>query len=231
MTADRKRNVVELSRQLRLQVCKKLGLDADKLSPGDSVLVGHAGTLEMLLTDMDADVVNGRPISVAIYNEAAETLQKIYRIERRSAEGGTRGLDEARKQLADALGIVLGDDNPDAVEHRKLREHIEQLEAENVSLHARLNAQPAQADPQREQAETHGLTPEETEDCKRRGWVPSEYKARLRVVLAPTNSRPNSPWRNHLSASGEIITGRGGECVVGGSGGLSNSELNKGSIR
>ena len=61
-----------------------LGLDVEKLTPADDVLVGRASALRLLVADLESAQLVGRAIDVAKYVDASAAVEDILRRPRSS---------------------------------------------------------------------------------------------------------------------------------------------------
>jgi len=129
-------NVATMTQRLRAQTIKLLGLDPAKLDPADEVLIARAGTLRLLVSDIEAEQMRGGVINAASYISASQELERMVRDAHRVAvsEGGApQGLVDARAKVARLLGIAMSEDD-DAGYGQAHR--IAELEAEVASLRA-----------------------------------------------------------------------------------------------
>ena len=73
----RKRRMAARAKALRASTCALLGLDVEKLTPADDVLVGRASALRLLVADLERAQLAGRAIDVAKYIEASAAVEDI----------------------------------------------------------------------------------------------------------------------------------------------------------
>jgi hypothetical protein len=130
-----KADLATQARRLREDTCRQLGLDPAKLSAGDELVVSRAGALRLLISDLEAQQLAGRPIDVGKYVEASEALERIVRVDRRAGvgeDGVSPGLRAAREKMAQLLDVIL-DETPDEARAREYAERAA-LEAEVEKL-------------------------------------------------------------------------------------------------
>ena len=72
------------AKALRASTCPLLGLDVEKLTPVDDVLVGRASALRLLVADLESAQLAGRAIDVAKYIDASAAVEDILRRPRSS---------------------------------------------------------------------------------------------------------------------------------------------------
>jgi hypothetical protein len=65
------------AKALRASTCALLGLDVEKLTPADDVLVGRASALRLLVADLESAQLDGRVLDVAKYIEASAAVEDI----------------------------------------------------------------------------------------------------------------------------------------------------------
>jgi hypothetical protein len=201
MSAKRSADAPRLSKQLRLQMIEALRLDTTTLSPADEVIVARAGTLRLLLDDMEAQALAGQAIDAGRYTATSEMYERMLRHQYASAvtSDGTSALDSARRRMAELLGFTVdADGNFDEPPVSESQRRIAELEAEIAELKERLASAPLP--PQQQSAPASNVVP-----------LPSRSEPSRSLSVhddAFARSTP-APWRDYISPSGEIMTSGG----------------------
>jgi hypothetical protein len=197
-----------MTKKSRRRACELLGLDPEKLSPGDTILADRVGQLRVIVSDMQDANLRGEPIDLPRYLVASEALETIVRAGRQqiTPEGIPFSLESARRKMA-ALLCVDMDTGKDTREP-DWQAQIAQLQAENCELKTQLAARPVAEEPKPAAPKSPGHPPGHN------------------VVVPMRSFSGDEPWRRHLSPTGEIITGgREGICIAPGAGGIDLSKL------
>jgi hypothetical protein len=128
-------DIKAMSAKLRLQVCTLLGLDPEKLSAGDEVLVSRVGALKLLVSDMEAAQLRGEQIDLPKYIEASKALEDAVRADHQVHEmGAPQALEDARNRLREVLGILKKPDDGAPSEREQMLARIKALEEENQRM-------------------------------------------------------------------------------------------------
>jgi hypothetical protein len=199
---QRRDDPAKLSEKLRRQMIEALRLDPTKLTLGDEVIIGRAGVLRLMLSDLEAAALAGKPVDAGKFCEVSEMYERLLRHQHAAVTAdGTSALDAARRRMAEILCIDLDSDSDLDTRQSYWEARIAELEAEVERLKGELAL--SSLSPQQQPLPANVVPIVETS---------AQKQAKIDALNATPPPRHylqqhKDAWRDYVSPTGEIRTG------------------------